>query len=164
MPPPIVTKGTSTTGMPAAATMVSVHQSDARSSWLRSPRPPGAPPPGAPPPGAPAPAGLLAAPPAPGCWTGLRAAIVGASFGWSAGPSVAISPPSASSLSGITRHRGRRTTVTIQIVVREGQSGKAQGGQKGTTLYSRAQPSEPGLTCTIGIQPADASGIGGCPG
>src|SRR5271155_4695084 len=101
MPPPTVTKGTSTTGIPAAATMARVHQSDVRSSWVRSPRPP--PPPGAPPPAAPLPAALPPTAPPAACWTGLRAAIVGAaSADCSAEPSVAISPPSASPLSGIS--------------------------------------------------------------
>ena len=41
MPPPTVTKGTSTIGIPAAATMASVHVSDFRSSSVRSPPPVG---------------------------------------------------------------------------------------------------------------------------
>src|SRR5579864_1301232 len=83
MPPPTVTNGTSTRGIPAAATIASVHQSDVRSSSVRSPPPPPLPLP-------------------PACWTGLRATIVGASScGRSAEPSVAISPQPCP-LSGIT--------------------------------------------------------------
>src|SRR3954451_13036317 len=40
MPPPTVTRGTSTTGMPARWTMSSVQTGESISSWVRSPRPP----------------------------------------------------------------------------------------------------------------------------
>src|SRR4051794_3916953 len=40
MPPPTVTRGTSTTGMPARWTMSSAQTGESISSWVRSPRPP----------------------------------------------------------------------------------------------------------------------------